>query len=74
MPPAAPIAPLAYAGDPGIGDQGPESVRQKRQRTLRGPQGGSSFIWNSAFFGESERVRLLATRPDMALWCVSFLL
>ena len=27
MPPAAPIAPLAYAGDPGIGDQGPESVR-----------------------------------------------
>ena len=30
MPPAAPIAPLAYAGDPGIGDQGPESVRCTR--------------------------------------------
>ena len=27
MLPAAPIAPLANAGDPGIGDQGPKSVR-----------------------------------------------
>ena len=61
MPPAAPIAPLAYAGDPGIGDQGPESVRiapcpvppRCLQEPLRGG-GGARPVWSARSAGSPD--------------------